>query len=324
LAENDYVDWNAIPNLAASYGVDPDDVFALVRMASKLWSLSLRASFAGALTEVPLSAQIPPDLLLTGHADILAIRDHVARVADWKTGRLDSDYAAQMRSYGALVLLENPDLTEATVTVIWIRDGEIENYTMTRQGLKEWLAELRARVMDWDGVFHPGRHCEYCPRSHECEAANALARRDVAAMRDLDVAERIESSLAQMQPDAIVELHRQADAVMSVAARVRAAIKAHVMAGGDVVGNGTRLTVETQARRELDAAKAWPVLEDLGFESADFAACIDLHVSRVEKIVAQRAGKGKGASAVRALAERFGEAGAVQTKETISLKAKRA
>lgn len=325
LAERDYVDWESIPNVAGSHCVNPDDVFPLVRMAAKLWSTTtLRESFAGAMTEVPLAAEIPPNVLLTGHADVLAVRERVARAADWKTGRTDYDYAAQMRAYGALVLLENPDLLEATVTVIWIRDGEIENYTLTRAGLKDWLAELRARVLDWDGVYHPGKHCRYCPRSHECEASNALVRRDVAAMRDLDVAEKIETSLSLMKPDAVIELHRQADSVIDVAMRVRDAIKAHVMARGDVVGNGIRLTVETQNRRELLPVKAWPVLEDVGFESADFAACIDLHVSRVEKITAQRAGRGKGAAAVRDLAARLEQAGAVNVKELHYLKAKRA
>lgn len=324
LAERDYVDWEAIPAVAAAHSVNADDVFPLVRMAAKLWSTTvLRETFGGAMTEVPLTAQVG-SYLLTGHADLLVIRERVARAADWKTGRVDSDYSAQMRSYAALVLLENLDLLEATVTVIWIRDSEIENYTMTRAGLKDWLAELRAKVIEWDGVFHPGSHCKYCPRSHECDASNALVRRDVAAMRDMDVAERIETSLSLMKPDAIIELHRQAQSVVDVGMRVRDAIKAHVLARGDVVGNGVRLTIETQQRRELDAAKAWAVLEEFGFESVDFAACIDLHVSRVEKVAAQRAGKGKGAAAVRALGERLTTAEAVQVKEQHYLKARRA
>jgi hypothetical protein len=325
LAERDYVDWEAIPKVAESYGISADDVFALVRMAAKLWALSLRESFGGALTEVPLTAEIPPHgLLLTGHADLMVIREGVARAADWKTGRVDSDYSAQMRSYAALILLENADVAEATVTIVWIRDGEIENYTMTRAGLREWLAELTARVLEWDGVYHPGQHCRYCPRSHECGARDALVRRDIAALSGAELASQLDTTLALMKPDAIVELHRQASSVIDVGMRVRDAIKAHVIARGDVVGDGVRLTVETHERRELVPEKAWPVLEDFGFESADFAACIDLHVSKVEKIAAQRAGRGKGAAAVRALAERFATAEAVNVKETHSLRAKRA
>lgn len=321
LAERDLVEWERIPTIATAHGVDPEDVFVLARMAAKLWP-SLRDSFAGALTEVALSAEAHP-ILLTGHADLLSIRERVARAADWKTGRVDSDYSAQMRSYAALVLLENPDLMEATVTVIWIRDGEIENYTMTRVGLKEWLGEVSARILAWDGVYHPGAHCRYCPRSHECDASNALTRRDVAAMTDKDLAERIETSLSLMQPSGIIELHRKAISVLDVAGRVRDAIKAHVVARGDVVGDGIRLTVDTQTRRDLVPEKAWPLLEDAGFESADFASCIDMHISKVEKIVAQRAGKGKGAAAVRDLTARFEEAGAVQSKEWEVLRAKR-
>lgn len=321
LAERDLVQWDSIPTVAAAHGVDPEDVFMLARMAMKLWP-SLRDSFAGAMTEVALSAEVAP-ILLTGHADLLSIRERVARAADWKTGRVDSDYSAQMRSYAALVLLENQDLVEVTVTIIWIRDGEIENYTMNRAGLKEWIGEVRARILEWDGVYHPGRHCIYCPRSHECDAANALVRRDVAALSDKDLAERIETSLSLMQPSGIIELLRKADNVIDVASRVRAAIKSHVTARGDVVGDGVRLTVDTQTRRDLVPEKAWPVLEDAGFESADFAACIDMHISKVEKIVAQRAARGKGAAAVRDLDAKLDEAGAMQSKEWEVLKVKR-
>lgn len=323
LAERGDLEWHRVPTIAAAHGVAPDEIYPLLQCARRLWP-SLADSFAGALTEVPLRAEIGGGITLTGTADVLSIHEHVARAADWKTGRVDSNYAAQMRAYAALVMLENPNLAEVTATVVWLRAAEIENYTMRHLDLVEWLKELRSRVLQWDGVYHPGKHCEYCPRSHECDARNALVRRDVAAMTDVELADRLESTLSLMRPEAIVELHRKADSVIDTATRVRSAIKAHVLARGDVVSDGVRLTIETQARRELRPEITWPLLEDEGFESKDFAACIDFHITRVEKVVATSAGRGKGAAAVRKLIAKLDGAGAIEIKEQQILRAKRA
>jgi len=107
---------------------------------------------------------------------------------------------------------------------------------------------------------------------------------------------------------------------------VKRAIKAHVMAGNEVeAADGSRLSLELENRRSLDPMKAWPVLEDsAGFTSQDFAACIDMRISRVEKVLAQKAGRGRGASAVRTLGAALEAAGAIETTEVQKLAIKRA
>lgn len=330
LATHGEIDWAGLDELAGRHAVSVEELRMLCAMAAKLWP-SIKDSFAGAWAEIPLSATLPGGLALTGHmaltghVDLMAISDDgkVARVGDWKTGRKDHDYSHQMRAYGALAMLDDIELETVTVTVIWVRDAEIENYTMTRADVREWIRELLDRVVSWDGVYHPGRHCPHCPRSHECDAANALARRDVAGFRDVDLAERAETELATMTPAAIVELYELAVRVGGYAGRVRDAIRLHVERSGEVAGNGYRLTVETSERRELDPVKAWPVLEAHGFADEDFAACIDIRISRAEKVAAQKAGRGKGAAAVRELAGKLEEAGAVSVRETKTLTQKR-
>lgn len=318
LAQTGEVDYSAVPVVAQRYGVDPDELRMLAAMGRKLWT-EVAESFPAALTEVPLSAEIA-GLLLTGHADLISIAQTTGRVGDWKTGRKDSDYQEQLCAYAALILLDNPELTECTATILWVREHEIENYTMTRAGMREWVGRLEAEIVHWDGTYHPGSHCQYCPRSHECGAANALARRDVAAMTD----EEIGRDLATLPPEQIVELHGKAKSVAAIAKRVTDAIKAHVQQHGDVQANGSRLTIETRGKRQLRPAEAWPVLTAAGFNDADFAASMTLSVTKVEKRVAQQAGRGKGAAAVRALGDELKAAGAISTKETHSLALKRA
>ncbi len=326
LAETGSIPWATIPEIAARHAVNVEDVKMLCAMAGKLWP-TIASSFPEAMTEVPLEAHFVgrngQPIHLTGHADLLSIRGTIARLGDWKTGRLDADHGQQMRAYAALALLENTELTEVTVTVIWIRDGEIENYTMRADELSSWTRELIERVAEWDGTFRPGKHCQRCKRSHECEAATAMARRDVAVIADRAMVARAEAELAMMAPADIVALHRKAELVRHYAYRVSDAIKAHIEAHGDIVADGVRLTVDRIEKRELDPVTAWPLLEAAGFTDGDFADCMTLGISKVEKRVAEKAGRGGGAAAVRDIAKKLDDAGAVVRKETHLLKEKR-
>ena len=318
LAESGALDWDAVPAVAQRFGVDAAELRILCALGRQLWE-SVAESFPAPLTEVALSAEIA-GVTLTGHVDLISVAETTARLGDWKTGRLDSNYTPQLQGYAALALLDNPELTECTATVLWVRDREIENYTMTRDGLSDWVAEFDQRVARWDGVYRPGAHCRYCPLSHECNAANALARRDVAAMLDTNAA----VDLTVMEPEQIVTLARLAGNVSSIAYRVREAIKAHVLATGDIRANGSRLTIQEETRRELRPTEAWPVLTAAGFGDEEFASCMRLSMKKAEEIVGKRAGRGKGAGAKRTLAADLEAAGAIETKTIAKLVTRRA
>lgn len=323
LAERGFISWDVIPEIAGRHGVPADDVRVLAALGAKLWP-KIVDSFPNAVAEVELQTEIAPGVTLMGHADLFTITADVGRGADWKTGRKDSDYSHQMRGYCALIALDNPELQEVSFTLVWVREQEIENYTMTRAEVFAWLRELVAVVVDWDGVYRPGAHCAHCPRSHQCEAANALIRRDVAAFTDKALVYRAEAELSAMTAAEIIDLEEKAATVERYASRVRDAVKLHVLKNGDVEANGKRLTIETEERRQLDPILAWPVLESAGFGDDDFASCMDLRISKVEKRVAEKAGKGRGASAVRDLKEKLSVAKAVEVKEVQKLAHKRA
>lgn len=326
LAEGGALPWAAIPEIAARHAVSTEDVRVLCAIAGKLWP-TLAPTFPEAMTEVSLEAHFigrnGQTIHLTGHADLLSVRGTVARLGDWKTGRVDSNYGQQLRAYAALTLLENTELTEATATAIWIRDGEIENYTMRADELSSWTRELVERVAEWDGTFRPGKHCPRCPRSHECEAATAMARRDVAIMSDRALVARAEAELTTMAPAEIIALRQKAGMVRDYAFRIEEAIKAHVVAHGDIVADGVRLTIDRGEKRELDPVVAWSVLEGAGFTDGDFADCMTLGISKVEKRVAEKAGRGGGAAAVRELGAKLEEAGAIVRKTNDYLKERR-
>lgn len=312
LAEGGQVQWDALPELCARWGVPVDDVRILCAQATKLWP-DLAPMFPNATTEVELSTRLPGGATLTGHIDFVATIGTTAVGGDWKTGRKDSDYAQQMRAYAALLLLDDLTLTAATFVIVWVRDGEVERYTMTREGMHEWLASLTERVLEWGGTYHPGPHCGHCARNHECEAANAMVRRDVSAI--LDTPADMAAALAEMPPAEIVALLRKARMVTDYAGRVTDAVREHVQAHGDIVTPDGRLTMQVERRRRLRTLEAWPVLEAAGFGDEDMAACVDISASEAESIVAKKAGRGKGAAAVRDFKAALESAGAVEVTE---------
>jgi len=319
LVELGMVDWDALPGLALAHGVELDELRMLCSIALKLWP-AIEASFPDAITEVYLRAPLDEDgSVLSGHIDALSLAQTVARFLDWKTGRKDKDYHAQLMGYAALVLENHREVEHVTGTIVWVRSSEIENYTVSRAQGDAWLERVRAEVVRWDGAYHPGVHCEWCPRSHECSAANALARRDVAAFMDAG----IDEAVGLMAPEQAIEMTEKTYQIERMAKRVRQAIKDRVQQRGDIVGGGKRLTVVTERKRKLDVLKAWPVLEDAGFGNAEFARCIKLSVTAVEKVAAETAGRGNGAAAVRKLKAALETADAVEVEEDSRLMIKR-
>ncbi len=323
LAEIGSVDWDSLPAIAERYpGVELDELRILCAQATKLWA-KVRDSYPDAASEMSLSSFLSSGVTLTGHVDLVSVRGTVARIADWKTGRKDRDYAHQLRAYAVLALLDDAQLTEATSGALWVRDGEVENYTVTRADTQAWLDDLHGRVINWDGVWHPGVHCKHCVRSHECPAVKAMVRRDVSMLLTQDL-DRQAEALTAMAPAQIVALHRKAAIVSMYADRVHDAIKAHVTAHGPVVADGMKLELATESRRELNPEAAMPILRSAGLTDCEIAGCSKVAISKVEKVVASKAGRGHGAAAIRALSASLADAKAVNTNSFTKLVERRA
>jgi hypothetical protein len=298
--------WDAIPEVVRKYNVDEDELRMLCAMATKLWR-EVAESFPNAMTEVSLEYE--SDLLrVTGHADMVSIGGSVGRIGDWKFGYKDSWIKPQLLTYAALLLLSNPELTQATGTGLWVRDGEAENYTLGPMGAREWFERLEHMVVGWDGVYRVGDHCEWCPRAHCCPAGRALAKRDVAAFLDTEA----EESLALMAPDQIITTLAMSRRVARYADACAKAIKAHVRTHGSVIGSEQELLIKTEQRRALKPVEALGVLrDDFGLRDDDLVDCVKLRLGAIEQVIAKRAGRGKGAAAKRDLQARLEEADAI-------------
>lgn len=325
LAETGHAPWGETGELARRHGVDEGDLRALLALGVRLWR-EVAASFPAASAEQGLTYRDPAGaFVLTGHVDLMSWLSPLVRIGDWKTGRRDSDYAEQLRGYCVLALEAGRafGVTSAEAFALWVRDGEAERYLMTWPAARAWLARVRDEIVEWDGRYHVGPHCAHCPRAHECPAGLAVVRRDVAAMADESLADLDDDALAGLVPDQLVALLHRADLAANVGGRVRAAIRGYVQRTGDVVGGGKRLTLQHEERREVDVLAAFPVLYASGFDDDDLAEILTISLAAAERIVARKAGRGKGAAASRALDAALESVGAVQFNVTTKLVVKR-
>ena len=251
---------------------------------------------------------------LSGHVDVVdgrSTRNPVALV-DWKTGRKDSDYRAQLFGYAWLLMQDDRKIESVSASAVWLRTGEIESYTVSRARADEWYAGMVATVVNWDGVYHPGDHCTHCRRNHACPAQTALVRRDVAMF-----AEGGATDLATMDGPEFVQLHLKLKGLVTRAEEALKSMRSEVKRRGGEVDAGDGFVLhfrEEGGRRKVDAFKAWPILSDR-FTDEELCRGLTVSVSTLEKIVADKVEKGKG-KAKQEFAEALEDAGAL-TQPTI-------
>lgn len=324
LAESGRVPWALLGQLAARYGVAETELRMLAGAAAKLWT-DVKDSFPGAVTEAAIEATFH-GVRLTGHVDLLSLAARRARGGDWKSGRKDSDHSQQLRGYAALIHAAAPDpLDEVTMTALWLRTREIENYTMDRTDYARWQQEFRERLTEWDGVtYHPGDDCQHCPRVHECAHGRAYLQSAVAVVADRQALGEVECEIERFTPDELIGLLRKCAMVEAYAKRAREAIRQHVERhGGELTGTDDKLAIETRAEREIDPLAAWPVLERAGFTDEDLAACVRMRASIIDQVVASKTARGKKGEAIKALNKELEDAGAMTRAATAYLNVRR-
>ena len=319
------IDWDAIDPTCDDIGADSEEVRHLCGCAQRLWP-KVAQYFPRAMSEVTVAARLTVDLdanelVATGTADIISVSGTEVHGADWKTGWKDANYAHQMKGYLAAILLEYPQLERGTMTVLWLREQEIENYSMTREDAIAWKQRLIDEVVNWDGVYHPGEHCGFCKRHVECSAANALTRAAVASLANIDLGS-IEQTIMAMQPDRLHEVYSKAKLVGKVAEKALDAIKLRVINNGPIEHGGKVLAVSEESRRQVDVERAWAILQE-ALTDSELAACIKISLSKVEDAVGKNAGRGNGAKAKEALGKKLEQAEAVSKKPFTKLVTRR-
>jgi hypothetical protein len=310
--------FSLVQNASTYFGADLTELRVLVAQGAKMWA-KLKDGYPDAIAEQEMGCFLGGEYALTGHVDVISLNGD-ANILDWKTSRKDPSYKQQMLGYCWLALSNNSTVDRAVATIAWVRTGEVERYTMSRDQMVAWEQSIIQRVIDHDGSYHPGPQCEYCPRSHECPAANALARRDIAGIIGTTPDQ---AALDAMTPKQIVDLLEQARRVGRMAEAVQDAIKARVVARGAIQADDAKIVLESVERKQVLAMKALPVLEGFGFKYEALADVLSVSLTKAKCHVADSAPRGAKASQAKAFVEALEAAGAIETTISHKLQVKR-
>lgn len=298
---------------ALKYGVGADDLGRLVSYGSHAWR-AVRDYYPIPSAEEHLAYETP-SFALSGHLDVVALGSNWANFLDWKSGYKQPDYYAQLMGYATLLVATYPSVRTVKASIVWLRDWSQETVLITADDVLAWEDELYVRVVQWDGKYSAGEHCQFCPRFAACPARQALVR---SALLE------VEPSLAGQAADRavvmprIVELYRTGKLHLAkqILDRVEAIIRQDIQVNGPLsLGNGRELALVPEPRDMIEPLKAWPILSGY-LSQEELAGCVKIGKTAMLDAIGDKAPKGRKAKAKEQVMAELTAAEAVK-KETI-------
>lgn len=279
--------------IAVKYGVDDKEVGRLVWYGFEAWR-ELRPAFPDPFTELELDSETP-EFSLTGHPDLVSVQGDLLAYADWKSGYRQADFYPQLMGYGSLLLSNFPDAKKIRATLVWLRDHSMQTFSLSREEVVAWETTLAQEVVRWDGMYHAGSHCQWCPRFSSCPARKAIVRSAVeetsgdALLKLLDTAPRevLMPQLAAFWRSGKLALAEQ------IITRCKDLLKADVSVHGPIdLGNGRELALVPVPRDEIKPLEAWPILGKY-LTDTELAGAVKIGKTAMLTAVSDKAPKGK-------------------------------
>ena len=117
------------------------------------------------------------DAWLRSILDVLVIKDKVAIVMDWKTGKRRPDFT-QLELFAIQVFVHYPQIEEVKTSFIWLKEGKTDSETFRLIDTKLMWGELLSRIERINQSYksnnfpaRPSGLCRYCPANKICEYA---------------------------------------------------------------------------------------------------------------------------------------------------------
>lgn len=216
-------------------------------------------------------------------------------VIDWKTGWGDDEHPGQLAGYAsaARATFGMPSSGHLTVVEAWLRHNErrVRNYTAA--DLDEFEGRVAAAHEHIGKVVKPHAGCRWCPRQLTCEPRHDYVR--AAAMAISPIQKGVAITREQLGG-----LYDQYRALMAAARLYEKMLKEELEIAPIPLPGGKSLALVASETRALDAAAAWPVLQDrMGFNAAELRECVSISKTAIERVARVKAGKGKGAELMR-------------------------
>lgn len=294
-----------LDDIAQAYGVDREELSMLYWSARRQWDCVRDLINEGErYVEMALYSGS-----WSGHPDVVILSPDqtIGYVIDLKFGWKDSDYGDQLKAYASLVMHRWPSIQEVNVCLFWVRPSEVEGETFSRDAIRLWEQQATRRLNE--NGYNPGRHCGYCPRCLECDAARMQLIQAGEVL--IEAAQQTELT-DQDKFFLIYDAKKMLDDYID---RVDEMLRSQLAAAGGKIENDEReVFFQEQSRREINAKVALPVLRELmGADQVD--ACCKLSKTAIEDTVKATAGRGQKGKAVAAVMDRLEETGAISVNK---------
>ena len=175
---------------------------------------------------------------LTGTPDlVMTSEDGDLYVIDWKTGRVQRDYMRQGQGYVSCLA------DEGYFIIADLRTGEYEVSKYTQENIKAFRKEL-AKVAKSE-AYNPSEACEFCPRSHECDARGVLVRSHIKDLLSLD-------GVVELTPALISDAETQVGIIKRIIKNYDDAKKMLVAEHGEItLSDGRVMSIEDNERETI-------------------------------------------------------------------------
>jgi hypothetical protein len=280
---------------------------------------------AGAAAHLREQRLVVLDGATAGTTDGLVVEsvEHV-HLYDYKFGRLSVEAAEtnlQGWSYAVGAFDAYPAAERVTVHFLQPRRDEVSQHTFTRAADYDRMASKIATVIllterncERPETYHPQHgNCLWCGRKAECPRVAELTAALVSATHNTLTLPTVMVP-AQMTTIELVNALDVCGIIKDHVTKWVDMVKAEALQrtkDGQQVGDYV-LERRSGKRTITDPIAASAILAaDYGFTQVDVSACVTMSVTEMEKQVAAKAGKGKGAKAKEELQERLEAAGLV-------------
>lgn len=267
---------------------------------------------------------------LFGTADIVVRTNETeAHVIDYKFGRISVEGAKtnkQGKAYALGVFDLWPEVQWVTVHFLQPRRDEVSTHTFNRskdvENIRHEITEIILNVeqhSDCPGKYQPQHgNCLWCGRKAECPRVAELTAALVAKTHNslelptvlIPAKMTVEQLAGALDIGGVLEDH---------ITKWHKMVKAEALQrtrSGQQVGD---YVIERRAgkRTVVDPVMVSEILaKTYGFTAVDVASITSMSITEMEKLVAQKAGKGKGAKAKEELQEKLESAGLVVSGES--------
>lgn len=296
-----------LEEIAKQYKADPEELKYLFWGGWNLWK-DIAPRLTNPQTEVEMTWELPGDIRLSGHADLVAsLDDKTMVVLDWKSNREPADYEAQLRGYAALVERNNPGIKAVKVILAYARLGVTEITDYSKHDINQFGFALYDLCTTVHKPFAPGSTaCAYCKCKSNCPM---WAERQRQAAHELATIVP-EAGGVTITPEKLAEWKPSVDALKKAIDRYEDALREAVKAQGEIKTAAGVYYLRPEER--VTFAMGGELKEAIGEEAYDAAIhTLTISQSALKKVLGK--GANKTIEAIKPLAK-------VTTIEKLALK----